>query len=369
VAERRQASEEGDLGGGSPHPGFSLPEGCADNSIILTFPVAGEFSGMRLDLFIQARIPRLSRTRAQRIVKSCAYRQDGTRRRASDLVRAGETVYLVRPPFEEPTTNRELPVVYEDEAMLALNKPPGLPVHPSASYHRHTVSYILQEKYGWAAAPRIAHRLDRETSGLLLCTRTLEHERLIKYAFETRRVQKTYLAIVRGEMQDDHGSVDLPMQRATQGLHVLMHVTPGGLAAETEYRVRARIAGYSLVELFPHTGRQHQLRVHLSAIGHSIVGDKLYGPEREAPFLEYIETGLTPELLARLGHDRHALHAHRLTLVHPILKTPLTLEAPISPDLVALWSRLGNGAVLSLSDTQEPQQPALDEFDPPSCAT
>ena len=332
-----------------PRAGFVLPEGCAENSIILTFPVAGEFSGMRLDLFIQTRIPRLSRTRAQRIVKACAYRFDGTRRRASDLVRAGETVYLVRPPFEEPSAPRELPVLHADEAMIAINKPPGLPVHPSASYHRNTVSFILQEKYGWAAAPRIAHRLDRETSGLLLCATSLEHERSLKYCFENRRVEKTYLAITRGEIAQDTGTIDLPMARAREGLHVLMELRPDGLTAVTDYRVRARIPGYTLVELFPHTGRQHQLRVHLSAIGHPIVGDKLYGPEREAPFVEHIETGMTPELLARLGHERHALHAYRLTIEHPIHKTPITLEAPLTPDLVALWARLGHGAPLGLA--------------------
>jgi 23S rRNA pseudouridine1911/1915/1917 synthase len=319
---------------------FKLPPGCAENSIILQFPVAPEFAGMRLDLFIQTRIPRLSRTRAQRIVKACAYAEDGKKKRASDLVRTGETVYLVRPPFEEPTAPRDLPVVYEDEAMIAINKPPGLPVHPSASYHRNTVSFILRETYGHEDAPRIAHRLDRETSGLLLCARTLTHERLLKYLFENRLMQKTYLAIVRGELATEDGTIDMPMARATVGLHILMEPRRDGLSAVTDYRVRARIPGYTLLELFPHTGRQHQLRVHLSAIGHSIVGDKLYGPEREAPFLESIETGLTPELIARLGHERHALHAHRLAFAHPLDGRTMELEAPLTADLVTLWRRL-----------------------------
>jgi 23S rRNA pseudouridine1911/1915/1917 synthase len=113
--------------------------------------------------------------------------------------------------------------------------------------------------------------------------------------------------------------------------------------------VRARGGGHSLVELFPHTGRQHQLRVHLAAIGHSIVGDKLYGPEREAPFLQTIETGLTPELVARLGHERHALHAFRLTLEHPVDGRTLTLEAPLASDMVALWERLQTQAVPALA--------------------
>jgi len=320
---------------------FALPPGCAENSIVLAFPVAPEFAGMRLDLFIQTRIPRLSRTRAQSIVKACGYRQNGVKSRASDLVRTGETVYLLRPPFEEPAASRELPIVYEDETMMAIDKPPGLPVHPSASYHRNTVSFILQEQYGHAAAPRIAHRLDRETSGLLLCSRSPAHERLLKGAFEGRRMQKTYLAIVRGEMRDDAGTIDFSMARPDHGLHVLMVVRPDGLAAVTDYRVAERAGGHTLVELFPRTGRQHQLRVHLAAIGHSIVGDKLYGPEKEAPFLEVIERGLSPELIARLGHDRHALHAHQLTFEHPVTGASLTLEAPLSSDMVALWLRLG----------------------------
>jgi 23S rRNA pseudouridine1911/1915/1917 synthase len=259
------------------------------------------------------------------------------------LVRAGETVYLVRPPFEEPSAERELPLVYEDDAIYAINKPPGLPVHPSASYHRNTVSYILQERFGAEGAPRITHRLDRETSGLLLCAKTLEHERALKLAFETRSMHKSYLAIVRGEVAAEQGTIDMPLARPDSGLHVLMVARPDGLSAVTDYRVHARVPGYSLLELFPRTGRQHQLRVHLSELGHSIVGDKLYGPEREAPFLETIDHGgrLTPALIERLGHPRHALHAFRLTLRHPVTRRELTLTAPPSPDWLSLWAALG----------------------------
>ncbi len=327
---------------------FALPPGCAADSIILDFPVAGEFAGMRMDMFIQTRIPRLSRTRAQRIVKACGYREDGTKSRPSDLVRAGETVYLVRPPFEEPSAERELPLVYEDEAIYAINKPPGLPVHPSASYHRNTVSYILQERFGYDAAPRITHRLDRETSGLLLCAKTSEAERTLKYAFETRKMQKSYLAIVRGQLSQEQGTIDLAMARPDTGLHVLMVARKDGMPAVTDYRVRARGHSHTLLELSPRTGRQHQLRVHLSELGHPIVGDKLYGPEREAPFLETIDNGgkLTPALIERLGHPRHALHAFSLTLQHPVTKRTMTLTAKPSPDLVVLWGALGGeGAI------------------------
>ena len=136
------------------------------------------------------------------------------------------------------------------------------------------------------------------------------------------------------------------MKRPDSGLHVLMEVRTDGLPAVTDYRVRARVPGHTLVELSPRTGRQHQLRVHLAALGHSIVGDKLYGPEREAPFLESLAGGLTPGLLARLGHDRHALHAFKLSFCHPISKQELTLQAPLTPDLQQLWHSLGGSGDL-----------------------
>ncbi|MBK8169067.1 MAG: RluA family pseudouridine synthase [Sandaracinaceae bacterium] len=313
------------------------PPGCPSDSIVLSFPVPRELSGQRLDRFIQLRIPRLSRTRAQAIVRECAYRADGTKRRPSDLVREGETVLLVRPTFEEPETPQDFGVVYEDEALYVVHKPAGLPVHPTATYHRNTLTYMLRERFG-PGAPQITHRLDRETSGLLVCAKTIADERIVKFAFESRKVQKSYLAIVFGEM-DDEGLIALPLAPVKSGLHLLMEVRDegDGSLAETQYRVRARQHQRSLVELSPKTGRQHQLRVHLAAVGHPIVGDKLYGPEKEAPFLEYIETGMTPTLKARLGHHRQALHAHTITFDHPRTGLPITLSADLADDLQTLW--------------------------------
>lgn len=304
----------------------------------MTFPVAPEHAGQRLDRFIQHRIPRLSRTRAQEVVRACAYRPDGTRRRASERVRAGETVLLVRPPFEEPIVPMYFDVLYQDEHIVAIDKPAGLPVHPSATYHKNTLTSLLRERFG-EDAPQIAHRLDRETSGLLLCGRTHAAERALKLDFENRRVSKRYLAIVRGVMPEDHGCVELPMDRAKEGLHLLMEVSPEGegYPAVTRYRVVARRQDATLVALAPQSGRQHQLRVHLSALGFPIIGDKLYGPEGSQPFLDYIETGMTEELRRRLGHHRQALHAHELEFHHPEDDRPMTLRAPLSDDLVELW--------------------------------
>lgn len=344
-----------------PRPVLPPPPGCDADSVVLTFEVPYEHAGLRLDRFIQLRIPRLSRTRAQRIIRACAFRADGTRRRPAELVRAHEVVLLVRERFEEPEVPLDFEVLLDDGAVLAVDKPPGLPMHPSATYHKHTLTYQLRERFTDASgrAPQIAHRLDRETSGIVLCGKTRDAERALKMCFESHRVQKTYLAIVRGELEQDSRHIDLAMRPVTQGLHVMMELREDGLPAQTDLQVLARARGHSLVELFPRTGRQHQLRVHLSAIGHPIVGDKLYGPEREQPFLEYIETGMTAELEARLGHTRHALHAHRVRLPHPVEPRELQVVSPLPPDLSALWSRIAGAPFTAERPVQpcEPRQP------------
>jgi 23S rRNA pseudouridine1911/1915/1917 synthase len=320
------------------------PPGCRAESVVLTFTVPKEYAGLRLDRFLQEKIPRLSRTRAQQIIRACAYRGDGSRRKPSEVVREGEVVMLVRERFVEPETPLDFNILYHDRSILAVDKPAGLPMHPSATYHKHTLSYLLRQRYerDGARGPRIAHRLDRETSGVVLCGCTDEDERKLKKAFEDHRVEKTYLAVARGRMEQESGSIELPMGAARQGLHLLMEIRPpgDGLEARTEYRVRDRRNDYLLLELFPRTGRQHQLRVHLSAIGHPIVGDKLYGPDKEAAFLEYLETGMTDALRSRLGHHRQALHAHRMTLDHPATGDRLTISSPFPPDLAELWSSL-----------------------------
>jgi len=319
------------------------PPGTPRDGIVLSFPVPRELAGVRLDRFIQTRIPRLSRTRANAIVRKCAYRADGKKRRPSERVKEGEIVILVRPSFEEPETPQEFGVLYEDEAMVVVDKPAGLPVHPSATYHKNTLTWLMRERWP-DRTPHLAHRLDRETSGVLVCARTLDDERALKAQFENREVSKTYLAILEGEWVEDRGRIDLPMGRPDEGLHLLMEVREDGAPARTRFEVRARAAGRTLIALHPETGRQHQLRVHVAALGHPIVGDKLYGPEGPQPFLDYVDGGgMTPALERRLGHRRQALHAHRLEIAHPRTGERMAIEAPLAPDLVALWAACSDG--------------------------
>ena len=321
-------------------PPRERPPGAPADSIVLSFPVPRELDGLRLDRFIQTRIPRLSRTRANEIVRACAYCEDGRRRRPSEKVRFGEVVILCRPSFEERPVPKNLGIVYDDEAMLVVDKPAGLPVHPSASYHKNTLTYLLRERYP-EQTPHLAHRLDRETSGVLVCAKTLEDERALKGQFERRETQKTYLAIAEGLIDPEEGEIDLAIGRPDEGLHLLMAPRVDGSAARTRYRVIARAPAHCLVALFPVTGRQHQLRVHLSAVGHPIVADKLYGPDGSQPFLDYCAAGeVTPELLEQLGHARQALHAYQLVVTHPRTGRRLTLEAPLPKDLMGLWTAL-----------------------------
>ena len=319
------------------------PPGCDPGAIVLTFTVAPEHAGLRLDRFLQRKIPRLSRTRANRIVRAAAYREDGTLRRPSERVRSGEVVMIVRERFREPDTPTSFGVLLEDELVVVVDKPAGLPVHPSATYHRNTLTYLLRQRYP-ERTPHLCHRLDRETSGVVVCARSKDAERALKRSFERREVDKSYLAIVRGAPEAAEGLIELPIGRPDTGLHLLMTVREDGAPARTRYRVREARGELALLELSPLTGRQHQLRVHLAAIGHPIVGDKLYGPEGAAPFLELIDTGATPELMARLGHHRHALHAHRLRVAHPGGGGRIEIEAPLPPDLAALWARAASPA-------------------------
>jgi 23S rRNA pseudouridine1911/1915/1917 synthase len=304
--------------------------------VVIALVVPNELEGQRLDRFVEWRIPRLTRERAAEIVRACGYRADGTRRAPSDRVRAGETVLLVRERFVEPETPRTFGVIWQDDAVTVIDKPPGLPVHPSATYHHNTLTSLMRLRWG-QDAPHICHRLDRETSGVVVCAIPGPDEVVIKRQFEQRSVAKEYLAIATGSLADDGGVIDLPLRRATSGLHMRMEPHPEGLPARTEYRVLERRGDRSLVHLVPLTGRQHQLRVHLAAIGHPIVGDKLYGEGGDELFMEIVESGISDASIARLGHRRHALHAFRCTIEHPRTGARITFEAPLAPDLVALW--------------------------------
>lgn len=310
------------------------------DAIPVVFSVTRERAGMRLDRFLTQEMPRLSRTRAAKIATHFAFDAQGTRLSPAKIVRAGEIIVLFRPAWEEPEVPRQVGIIHEDPILIAVDKPAGLPVHPTARFHRNTLTAILSARYPGERVV-ICHRLDKETSGVLLAARTVEAEAELKRAFAAREIHKVYRAVVHGTPREDSFVIDAPLALAGGEVSVQMTVRPerlGGLLALTRIRVIERLNGFALVEAEPETGRQHQIRVHLAHVGHPIVGDKLYahGPEM---FLAVQRQGLTPELLATLQLERHALHAHRITFHHPSSGALTTLEAPFPADLADFVAR------------------------------
>jgi 23S rRNA pseudouridine1911/1915/1917 synthase len=295
--------------------------------------VPPECAGWRLDHFLKHRIRRLSRTKIRGIIETQVRLPDGRKARPSSGVRGGEVIVIDRPAPREPPVPRHFEVLAEDESFLAVDKPAGLPMHTTARYWRNTLTALLRERYPEEAL-QVCHRLDRETSGVLLVARGPLASSFLKRAFARRRVQKLYLALVHGVPRPAEGLIDRPLELLDTPTHLMMGVAAGGLPAVTRYRVVQTFAAHALVEAMPETGRQHQIRVHLAAIGHPVVGDKLYRAS-ERQFMAFCDGGLTPELLAAFdGLPRHALHAHRLTFPHPLTGRAVTVESPLPPDLL-----------------------------------
>jgi 23S rRNA pseudouridine1911/1915/1917 synthase len=324
------------------------PEGVSEGAILRVLLVPAEAAGRRLDVFVTSQLRRTSRTRAQHIIEAGAYDPDGRRLRPNDRVREGDRVLLWREPFEEPGEMPPLGVIYEDEHLLVIDKPPLVAVHPTARYHHHTVIKRLRvERPDEFVA--LVHRIDRETSGILLVARSIEAERAFKRLLEDRTlrgdaaasVRKTYLAITRGVPEGTEIALPLELD-AENSLRVKMRVSrPGfGLAATTGIEVVGERSGYALVRCELHTGRQHQIRVHLAAVGCPVVGDKLYGPD-ERLLARAADGELTDADRELLELPRHALHAHRYALSHPLTGGSLDLVSPLPPDLQAFWDGLG----------------------------
>jgi 23S rRNA pseudouridine1911/1915/1917 synthase len=263
-----------------------------------------------------------------------APRKASTRLRKGDVVRVRVPVAADAPAIE---SSEGLVVLYEDEALVAVDKPSGVVAHPVGRIRHGTLINRLHARYRRAGAdgdvvPRLAHRLDRDTSGVVLVVKDRRLDAVVTRAFHRREVDKTYLALVRGAPLEDAGRVDAPIGPAEEReTRLQMDVREDGRPAATSWRVRERLPGHAWLEVEPRTGRTHQIRVHLRAIGHSIVADHLYGdvrPLRRSTVAEALAPEEDEILL-----DRLALHAHRLELAHPVTGKPLVLESPVPADL------------------------------------
>jgi 23S rRNA pseudouridine1911/1915/1917 synthase len=346
-------------GGSISDAGYERPPGVPDDAILRVLRVPPEAAGMRADVFVRTQLRNTSRTRARAIIERSAFTPLGKRVRPNDRVKAEERILLWRKPLEEDVPDFELGTLYEDEHLLALDKPPRVTVHPTARHYHHTVIKELQARRPGEFLTLI-HRLDRETSGVLMVAKSPESDRAFKRMIEDRSleiqakssgdmrrfrrpreaVEKTYLAITWGVPPE--GLLDQPLEEDIgNSLRVKMRVAaPGrGLVAETGVELVEVKAGYALVRCALHTGRQHQIRVHLAHVGCPVVGDKLYGPD-ERMLARASDRELTERDQAMLELPRHALHAHRYAFTHPFTGEKLELVSPLARDLQEFWDGL-----------------------------
>lgn len=298
-----------------------------------------EAAGSRLDQALARALPQYSRARIQSWIEAGAVRLDGRAPRARDRVLGGERVVVeARFEAEHVVQPERLPleIVFEDAALIVIDKPAGLVVHPGAGVKAHTLqNALLAFDPALARVPRagIVHRLDKDTSGLLVIARTPETHTALVAALAARAIGREYLAVCSGVMSGG-GSIHQPIGRH-RSLRTRMAVRTDGRPAVTHYRVVRRFRAHTLVRVALETGRTHQIRVHLAHAGYPVVGDPVYGGRRRLP--RGAGTGLTGVLQS---FRRQALHAARLALAHPVDGRALVFESPLPPDMQGLVAAL-----------------------------
>jgi len=301
----------------------------------MRFETLAADAGLRLDQFLARRIGDASRARIQAWIKGGRVKLDGSPARASARLRGGEQVD-VEPgpaaPLEDAFPEAiPLDILYEDEDLVAVSKPAGMTVHAGAGRREGTLVNALLgrferlSKVGGEMRPGIVHRLDRLTSGVLLAAKTDAAHRELARQFAARTVRKTYVALVQGKFPAGPGRwtrLEMPIRRDRRHRVKMTARARQGRSALTEFRVIEQGSGRALLEVRISTGRTHQIRVHLSAIGHPVVGDALYGARAEP------------------GLGRHFLHAREISFEHPSTGERLTIVAPLPPELEAFRSAI-----------------------------
>ncbi|MDY0022903.1 23S rRNA pseudouridine(1911/1915/1917) synthase RluD [Arenimonas caeni] len=317
-------------------PVQTTPEIDDNERELLEASVPMESAGRRFDQVLAELFPDFSRSRLSEWIKSGDALLDGRQVKPKEAVRGGEPITLsVRLETETHALPEAiaLEIVHQDEDVLVINKPAGLVVHPGAGNPRGTlVNALLHFDPKLAELPRagIVHRLDKDTSGLMVVARTLRAHTSLVEQLSGREVHRQYLAVVQGTMVAGN-TVDAPIGRHPTDRVRMAVLKEGGRDAVTHYRLREKFRAHTLVECRLETGRTHQIRVHMAYVRHPIVGDPLYGGAFRLP------KGATEALVARLhGFRRQALHAEKLSFVHPGSGETLTLEAPMPADMQAL---------------------------------
>ena len=315
--------------------GSGRDEDARESARVIRLTVAQESAGERLDRYLAAHLPELSRTRIQSLVDHGRVMVHGGTGKRSYRVENGDVVVIEIPAPSASAVQAEsipLEILYQDEDLAVVNKPAGMIVHPGAGAKSGTMVNALLHEFGSRGElssiggelrPGIVHRLDRETSGVLLIARNDLAHRALAEQFSSHKIEKTYVALVHGKLSENSGRIELPVAR---DLHRRIRMTTRrreGRAARTDWKVRLRLPGFTFVEADLHTGRTHQIRVHFSALGHPVVGDTLYGAPRQP---KVASTSMTPL-------ERNFLHAARIKFVHPTTGKGIEVRAPLPTEL------------------------------------
>ena len=295
--------------------------------------IGPEHAGTRLDIYLASQFEGWSRARLQRLIENEDVLVNGRVAKPSYKLREHDEIEvdLIAPPADFFTPeNIPLEIVYEDETLVVVNKPAGLVVHPASGTPSGTLAnalaYHFQQLPGREVRPGIVHRLDRDTSGLLVVAKTESALENLSDQFRDRTVFKSYVALVHGRMVSTSGKIDQPLARDRSN-RTRMAVVRGGRNALTLYRVRQGFERFTLLDVELKTGRTHQIRVHLAWLKHPVVGDETYGGGRD-------NTIQDPQLRARIRHlKRHFLHAEKLGFTHPATNEFVKFESPLPAEL------------------------------------
>lgn len=327
----------------SPFPVPAYTEQRVSESLRRTLRIAEDQQGQRLDRVLAAHCPELSRTRVQELIDEGLALVNGKAAKGSHKVRVGELIEVVareRPALRAEPENIPLDVLYEDEDVLAVNKPAGMSIHAGAgTSHGTLVNALLGRgqslsQGGDVLRPGIVHRLDKETSGIVLVAKNdFAHARLSE-AFRERTIRKIYVALVQGELKDDRGRIELAILRDPKRRTRMTTKRSGSFvaarAARTDWRVLSRIDATTLLEVQLHTGRTHQIRVHFAALRHPVVGDVLYGAAEKL----HVGRATVPAL------GRNFLHGAKIAFLQPRTGQNIELTAPLPSELRAYLARL-----------------------------
>ena len=315
------------------------------------FDIHKESVLQRLDIYIHKRIPEYSRTLVQKLIKDGKITVNGRPTRPAYEINMGDRIVCEMPKLIEPhvvASDIPLEILHEDEHLLAINKPPQFVVHPAAGHWDDTLVNALLHHCGTLPEtdeiykPGIVHRIDKDTSGVIIAAKTLRAHAEITRQFQERTVQKCYRAIVEGEVAYEEDIIEKDMARHPKDFEKMAVVRKGeGKSAVSFYRVIERFDGFTYVEVWPKTGRTHQIRVHMGSIGHPCVSDSLYG-RRENLFLRDLGASEDPAVPdPRMPIlDRQALHAHWISFTHPGTGETVEYTAPVAEDMALVLDLL-----------------------------